>query len=102
MKDIVRFGGIKCDNCDYRIEIPFSEYPKWVNKSCPKCGENLLTERDYKDTVRIYKVFNNPIVKFLLQPFYSEKSTRLNIHNGDVSVMGEEHGGTNERKTGDT
>jgi hypothetical protein len=86
----VRIGGIRCDNtnCDYLNEaVPLSEYPKWINKPCPKCGENLLTEKDFKDTLRIYKVFNNPIVKFLLQPFHAGKRTRLNIHNGNLSVV---------------
>jgi hypothetical protein len=89
MKDIIRVGGIKCDNinCDYRNDtIPFSDYAKWVNKPCPKCGENLLTERDYKDTLRIYKVFSNPVARLILQPFYTEKRTRISIHNGEVSV----------------
>jgi predicted RNA-binding Zn-ribbon protein involved in translation (DUF1610 family) len=50
-KNIELFGGgLKCDNpeCDYvNMEIPRSEYEKWINKPCPKCGENLLTEDDY-------------------------------------------------------
>ena len=43
--------GIKCDNptCDYNdMSVKLEEYPEWVNKPCPKCGENLLKEEDYK------------------------------------------------------
>lgn len=43
--------GIKCDNptCDYKdMSVDYTDYPNWVNKPCPKCGENLLTEADYK------------------------------------------------------
>ena len=40
--------GIKCDSCNYRDEgVTFEDYHKWVNKPCPKCGENLLTEADF-------------------------------------------------------
>jgi hypothetical protein len=46
----VNISGIKCDNplCDYiDASVKFEEYADWVNKSCPKCGENLLTQEDY-------------------------------------------------------
>ena len=42
--------GIQCDNtqCDYVDEdVKYEDYPEWLNKPCPKCGENLLTEADY-------------------------------------------------------
>lgn len=41
--------GIKCDNesCDYdNNDVKFSDYEQWLNKPCPECGENLLTEAD--------------------------------------------------------
>lgn len=44
--------GIKCDNpkCDYNnMDVKVTEYDKWLNKPCPKCGENLLTEEDYRN-----------------------------------------------------
>jgi ssDNA-binding Zn-finger/Zn-ribbon topoisomerase 1 len=50
--------GIKCDNpdCNYEEVIKYKngntnevieEYKKWINKPCPKCGQNLLTLKDY-------------------------------------------------------
>lgn len=42
--------GIKCDTkkCNYEdSSVTFEDYPKWVNKPCPKCGGNLLSEADY-------------------------------------------------------
>lgn len=42
--------GIQCDNpdCDYvNEEVQYEDYPEWLNKPCPECGENLLTEEDY-------------------------------------------------------
>ena len=54
---------IQCDNpnCDYEVEIPFATYPEWINKPCPKCGENLLTENDYKNAelVRVSVAYLN-------------------------------------------
>lgn len=40
--------GIKCDACDFKdMSVKVEEYAEWVNKLCPKCGANLLTEADY-------------------------------------------------------
>lgn len=54
---------VKCDNpsCDYKVlnENKDPNNPKleeFLNKPCPKCGENLLTEKDYKDFNRMMKV----------------------------------------------
>ena len=43
-------GGIQCDNpsCDWEDEtVTFENSKEWINRPCPKCGENLLTEEDY-------------------------------------------------------
>lgn len=56
--------GIKCDNpnCDFLdTSVLYEDYPKWVNKSCPKCGANLLTKKDYnlcKVTMKLAKLLN--------------------------------------------
>lgn len=50
------FSGIKCDNsdCDYRDdEVQQDEYADYVNKPCPECGENLLTEEDYEAAIEL-------------------------------------------------
>lgn len=44
-------SGLKCDNpqCDWEDKtIPHTEYEKYIDVSCPKCGENILTEEDFK------------------------------------------------------
>lgn len=42
--------GIKCDSCDYNNEdVLVEEYDQWLNKPCPECGVNLLTEADYNN-----------------------------------------------------
>lgn len=53
MKDALELNihGIKCDNhnCDYNdMTVRVENYDKWLNKPCPKCGENLLTDKDYE------------------------------------------------------
>lgn len=48
-------GGIKCDNkeCDFKdMDVLFDHYDKWLNKPCPKCGSNLLTQQDF-DTIKV-------------------------------------------------
>lgn len=45
-----RVQGIKCDavDCDFGDEnVTEESYPEWLNKPCPLCGANLLTEEDF-------------------------------------------------------
>ena len=66
--DVVKISGIKCDNTefDYRDDsVLFEDYHNWFNKPYPKCGENLLTEKDYNFTKTIVDKFNNFDIGFL-------------------------------------
>ena len=48
----INIGGIKCDNpnCDFMdTSVKVEDYDKWLNRPCPKCGENLLTDDDYRN-----------------------------------------------------
>jgi hypothetical protein len=51
---------IVCDNpeCGYKVSGGdfYADIKEYVNKPCPECGENLLTEQDYKDSVVIQKM----------------------------------------------
>jgi hypothetical protein len=52
----VQVAGIKCDNinCDYEDDsVSVDDYENYLNKPCPICGENLLTQADY-DTVKSF------------------------------------------------
>lgn len=55
---------IVCDNpkCDYVIpnptKNPLVDIRMYINKPCPECGENLLTEKDYHDWIKFKKVVN--------------------------------------------
>lgn len=49
-------SGIKCDNlaCDYQDpSAKLDDYEVWLNRPCPKCGHNLLTEKDLKSVLAI-------------------------------------------------
>ncbi|MGE7650499.1 hypothetical protein ACQKM1_22390 [Peribacillus frigoritolerans] len=49
--------GIKCDSCDFNdMAVQVNDYPEWVNKPCPKCNANLLTEADYKNVKLLIKL----------------------------------------------
>lgn len=62
-------SAIICDNteCDYKTEanVPFIELEKYINRPCPLCGENLLTEEDYKncETLQTYIDFVNDLTE---------------------------------------
>lgn len=63
MKDAIRMNvlGIKCDNpsCEFvDMSVEFEDYKDWLNKPCPKCGSNLLTDRDYLVVKSLFKVTN--------------------------------------------
>jgi len=71
----VEITGIKCDVCDYRDDtVEFKDYSEWLNKPCPKCDSNLLTQKDYDSCLRIYRNVNmfNKIIRPLrwINPFY--------------------------------
>ena len=55
--EIKNMGGIKCDNplCDYvNKDVHITDYIDYINKPCPCCGENLLTEEVYKQNRFFY------------------------------------------------
>lgn len=57
----ISHSGIKCDNekCDYRDDdVKYEDYENWLNKLCPKCGENLLTQEDLENSVRLHTILN--------------------------------------------
>jgi hypothetical protein len=72
MRDAIKMtvAGLKCDavGCDYRDNTVKFSYKAYINKPCPKCGANLLTEADAEAAVKIartvkilnvfYKIFH--------------------------------------------
>jgi hypothetical protein len=55
--------GIKCDACDYSdMTVKYEDYPNYVDKPCPHCGEPLLTKEQLSETdaaVKAAQIFNN-------------------------------------------
>lgn len=52
-------GGIKCDTegCEYRDEsVKVEEYLNWLNKPCPRCNGNLLTQSDYNNVQMLLSI----------------------------------------------
>ena len=57
--EILNSGGLVCDNtkCDWEDKtVKVEDYPDWLNKPCPKCGENVLTEDDYNNHLLLLKM----------------------------------------------
>ena len=58
MNEAIKITGIKCDtpHCNYKDDtIQFEDYPNWVNKPCPLCGRNLLTQSEYEQSIKLIK-----------------------------------------------
>lgn len=56
----IKQSGLQCDNkkCDWKdLSIPHTDYEKYIDFPCPKCGENVLTEHDYSLSV----IFHNAV-----------------------------------------
>lgn len=84
---------IICDNpkCDYKIKndsgdinINISEF---INKPCPNCRENLLTEKDNDDFNIFIKIINNinkyfGWLSFLFGTKSLNKPMSIHIYNG--------------------
>lgn len=80
---------IVCDNpkCDYKVENPTKDahvnISGFVNMACPKCGENLLTEKDYYDSLNRLKLISK-INKWFgwlaIFPFLKPKKTAASVH----------------------
>jgi hypothetical protein len=77
--------GLKCDakGCDYRDDsIEGKDYHKWVNAPCPKCGESLLTPKDFafikklERTMLIVNIVCAPFV--IIKSIFTKKQARYN------------------------
>ena len=97
----MEMSGIQCDNheCDYMEEnVHQDNYKDWVDKPCPKCGENLLTQADYEAAVKMIKAMEgmNALADILgLAPSESEDSIEASFRiqsdtKGGLSIKHEE------------
>lgn len=52
---------VTCDSvkCDYTVSYTEKEdLRSFINKPCPKCGENLCTQKDYDDHMKVLRAVN--------------------------------------------
>jgi len=71
----ILFSGIKCDNpeCNWKDDtVKQEEYPQYVNKPCPCCGENLMTEECFKEVQKAIHFTNryNRTAKLICRDYY--------------------------------
>lgn len=74
-----RFQGIKCDNdkCGWKdMSVKQEEYPDWIDKPCPCCGENLLTRECYEEGLLQLEATEN-LNNFLNSLFPDELKEKL-------------------------
>lgn len=93
MNEMIQKHTVVCDNptCDYKVvnttgTVDINDLKSYVNKPCSQCGENLLTEKDYNDAVRLVKIVVG-LNKyfgwwFKLFPRKQTKTVSIHVHNG--------------------
>jgi len=67
--------GIKCDDpgCNYSdMTVSSDDYLDWLNKPCPNCGANLLTQADY-DLVQVITGITDTINEICGDVDYSDE-----------------------------
>jgi hypothetical protein len=86
-------GLIVCDNpnCNFKFDLNKStiKLEEFINRPCPNCGQNLLTQKDY-DTIKKLNAIINFINKWFswITIFIPKKkltkthSVTVRIHNG--------------------
>jgi hypothetical protein len=81
--------GIRCDKpgCDWFDDtIKVSQYREYINKPCPKCGANLLTQVDFNITMLLLAIFDNPIAQLfatvlhLINPKIGKEKCKLKMN----------------------
>lgn len=73
-------GGLQCDNpkCDWKDEsIAHADFKDWLNKPCPKCGENVLTQED---------LYNAEVLDFAVSMVNSMSEEELKAFVGDADI----------------
>lgn len=87
----LKIKGIKCDRCDYKNEnVRFEEYEKWLNKPCPKCRANLLTQEDLfsvKTLVNLTNIFN----EILPKPEDDKEKVTMNVEMNGTGKINFKH-----------
>lgn len=87
---------IECDNpkCDYKIDNPsgdvHTDCSEYINRACPKCGSNLLTQKDYDNYANMIRTMNwinkwfSWIMFFIPNPKY--KTAEVHAKGGKINT----------------
>jgi len=61
-------NSVKCDalGCDWKHEnLDLNYLQFWLNVPCPKCGSNVLTEKDIKNILILNWLLGSKVIRFL-------------------------------------
>lgn len=82
------------------MAVKYENYQEWLNKPCPKCGANLLTQEDLDATEQLMEIVNltNEVLKDLglekqdmdefVVPIEANGTGELSF--GEIKKLGEE------------
>ena len=84
---------LKCDalGCSH-VELVDKVYEKYINMPCPVCGENLLTQEDYDDYLKVKEKYQILIDLGFIKPATTEYINSglpvisINAHNGKINI----------------
>ena len=65
------------------------QYPQFLNKPCPQCGSNLLTQADYNMVIKMQELSNSRIIKSIeaVSRFFGAKEKIVSMEtNGTGKV----------------
>jgi hypothetical protein len=86
--------GLKCDNpnCDWvDMSILYKEYKDKIGMKCPKCGEVVLTEADYKTTRLLVGL--SKFISIFTWPFEKRKKqilqTKISMNGSGIAKFSE-------------
>ena len=83
----INITGIKCDACDYKKEgVKFEDYPEYLNKPCPQCGANLLTQEDL-DSVKGLLAFAGLVNAITPEPTAGDMKAEGNVEMDGTGKM---------------
>jgi hypothetical protein len=88
--------GIKCDNVKCSFEdnsVKDTDYSKWLNKPCPNCGCNLLTQKDYDTVLLMKKMADSKVIKAIeyVCRLFGDKDKTINVEmNGSGKIITKE------------
>lgn len=87
-------GRLHCDECGYDLPEakPYDEFASGflIGYECPACGADMLTVRDWHDTMKMYRWVQR-INKWFgwlgtEQPTASAVAIRAKVHNGKLEI----------------